>query len=137
MLKNRGVAVVSRRVGIPARRDRSFLLGAKWRGASFQHLKRNKDKVSFSERKRKFIFLLSAKGSENGKGLFSERGPHRKKFRWGICAPCNPKTPHTPTNEKRARGEQPPPYQRGQRRFVNKRVNETGTSTHQKTRWSL
>ena len=29
MLKNRGVAVVSRRVGIPARRDRSFLLGAK------------------------------------------------------------------------------------------------------------
>ena len=64
-------------------------------------------------------FLLDAKRNKSGKGLFSERGPRRKKFRWGICAPCNPKTPHTPTNGKRARGKNPPPYLRGQ--FVNKR----------------
>ena len=38
------------------------------------------------KRIRKIFFLLSAKGSENGKGLFSE------------SAPCNPKTPHTPAN---------------------------------------
>ena len=38
------------------------------------------------KRTRKFIFLLGAKGSENGKGLFSE------------SAPCNPKTPHTPAS---------------------------------------
>ena len=56
-------------------------------------------------------FLLGAKGSENGKGLFSE------------SAPCNPKTPHTPTNEKRARREHSPPYLRGQREIVSKRRN--------------
>ena len=68
--------------------DQAFLLGAKGRGFSFLHLERNKDRVLFSERIRKIIFLLGAKGSENGKGLFSE------------SAPCNPKTPHTPTNGK-------------------------------------
>ena len=67
-------------------------------------------------------FLLSAKGSENGKGLFSE------------SAPCNPKTPHTPTNIIFRTREQPPPYLRGQRRFVNKRKKEMGASIHQKTR---
>ena len=67
-------------------------------------------------------FLLDAKRNKSGKGLFSERGPHRKKFRWGICAPCNPKTPHTPTNENRARGKNPPPYLRGQKENVNKRI---------------
>ena len=68
------------------------------------------------------------------KGLFSERGPHRKKFRWGICAPCNPKTPHTPTNEKRSEELSFAPCLRGQRGFVNKRKKEMGASIHQKTR---
>ena len=110
MLKNRGVAVVPRRVGIPARRDRSFLLCAKWRGVSFQHLERNKDKVSFSERIRKFIFLLGAKGSENDKGGIFRVAPF-----------VNPKTPHTPTNEKQERGEHSPPCLRGQNGTANKR----------------
>ena len=47
MLKNRGVAVVSQRVGIPARRDRSFLLSAKGRGFSFLDFERNKKGFSF------------------------------------------------------------------------------------------
>ena len=101
-LKNRGVAVVSRRVGITARRDRSFLLGAKGRGFSFLDFERNKDRVLFYERIRKIFFLL-AKGSENDKGGIFRVAPF-----------VNPKTPHTPTNGKRVRGEQPPPYQRGQ-----------------------
>ena len=100
----------------------AFLLDAKGRGFSFLDFERNKDKVLFSERIRKIIFLLSAKGSENGKGLFSE------------SAPCNPKTPHTPTNEKRARGKNPPPYLRGQRVGVDKRISKMGTSTYQGTR---
>ena len=58
-------------------------------------------------------FLLSAKGSENAQGEFSERGPHRKKFRWGIFPPGNPKTPHTPTNGKRARGGTVAPLSKG------------------------
>ena len=88
------------------------LLSAKGRGFSFLDLERNKDRALFYERISKIFFLLSAKGSENGKGLFSE------------SAPCNPKTPHTPTKEKRARGEQPPPYLRGQRGAVCKRINK-------------
>ncbi len=84
MLKNRGIAVVSRRVGIPARRDRSFILGAKGRGFSFLDFERNKDRALFYERKRKFIFLLSAKGSENDKGgIFrkpqNSSHPHKRK----------------------------------------------------------
>ena len=47
------------------------------------------------------VFLLDAKGSENAQGEFSE------------FPPGNPKTPHTPTNEKRARREHSPPYLRG------------------------
>ena len=93
-------------------------------GLSFQHLERNKDEVLFSERISKIFFLLSAKGSENAQGEFSERGPHRKKFRRGIFPPGNPKTPHTPTNEKRARREHSPPYLRGQRGIVSKRKSE-------------
>ena len=90
----------------------AFLLGAKEHGFSFSDLERNQDKVLFSERTRKFIFLLSAKGSENAQGEFSE------------FPPGNPKTPHTPTNEKRARREHsPPPYLRGQRGIVSKRRN--------------
>ena len=50
--------------------DQAFLLSAKGRGFSFLHLERNKDRALFYERKRKFIFLLSAKGSENGKYVF-------------------------------------------------------------------
>ncbi len=99
----------------------AFLLSAK--GVRFlSGSERNKRGCFAFKRIRKIIFLLSAKGSENGKGLFSE------------SAPCNPKTPHTPTNEKRARGKNPPPYLRGQRGFVNKRTNETGTSARQRTR---
>ena len=58
-------------------------------GLSFLHLERNKDKVSFSERIRKFIFLLGAKGSENDKGGIFRVAPF-----------VNPKTPH-----KRKAGE--------------------------------
>ena len=97
MLKNRGVAVVSRRVGIPARRDRSFLLGAKGRGFSFLDFERNKDRALFSERISKIFFLLSAKGSENDKGGI---------FR--VAPLVNPKTPHTPIDGKRARGNNRP-----------------------------
>ena len=92
-------------------------------GVSFQHLERNKDKISFSERTRKFIFLLGAKGSENDKGGIFRVAPF-----------VNPKTPHTPTNEKQARREQPPPCLRGQTGNVKKRIYEMGTSAHQKTR---
>ena len=103
----------------------AFLLSAKGRGFSFLDFARNKDRALFYERKRKFIFLLGAKGSENGKGLFSE------------SAPCNPKTPHTPTNEKQERGEHSPPCLRGQMGNVNKRTNETGTSASQRTKRKL
>ena len=57
------------------------------RGFSFLHFERNKDRAVFYERKRKFIFLLSAKGSENDKGGIFRVAPF-----------VNPKTPHTPTN---------------------------------------
>ena len=105
MLKNRGVAVVSQRVGIPARRDRSCLLSAKGRGFSFSDLERNQDKVLFSERIRKIFFLLGAKGSENDKGGIFRVAPF-----------VNPKTPHTPTNGKRVRGKNPPPLSKGAKR---------------------
>ena len=67
-------------------------------------------------------FLLDAKRNKSGKGLFSE------------SAPCNPKTPHTPTNGMRERGKCPPPYLRGQNGTANKREKEMGTSARQKTR---
>ena len=116
MLKNRGVAVVSRRVGIPARRDRSFILSAKWRGFSFLHFERNKDRALFYERKRKFIFLLGAKGGgflsytlkETKPEFICKRikkicfllGAKRNKSGRGNFPsfPLHPKTPHTPTN---------------------------------------
>ena len=93
------------------------------RGFSFLDLERNQDKVSFSERKRKFIFLLSAKGSENDKG-----GTFR------VAPFVNPKTPHTPIDGRRVRGKNPPPYLRGQRVGVDKRISKMGTSTYQGTR---
>ena len=65
----------------------ALLLSAKGRGFSFLHFERNKDRALFYERKRKFIFLLSAKGSENDKGGIFRVAPF-----------VNPKTPHTPTN---------------------------------------
>ena len=99
--------------------DHAFLLSAKGRGFSFLHFERNKDRALFYERIRKIFFLLGAKGSENGKGLFSE------------SAPCNPKTPHTPTNGKRARGEHSPPYLRGQKGTANKSMNERVTDKRQ------
>ena len=93
--------------------DQAFLLSAK--GVRFlSGSEINKRGCLAFKRIRKIFFLLSAKGSENGKGLFSE------------SAPCNPKTPHTPTNEKRARGKNPPPYLRGQRVAVSKRKKEMG-----------
>ena len=46
----------------------------------------NKSGCFAFKRKRKFIFLFSAKGSENAQGEFSE------------FPPGNPKTPHTPAN---------------------------------------
>ena len=70
-------------------------------------------------------FLLSAKGSENDKGGIFRVAPF-----------VNPKTPHTPSNEKRARGEQPPPCLMGQMGNVNKRTNEMGTSARQRTKSS-
>ena len=92
--------------------DQVFLLSAKGRGFSFLDFERNKDRALFYERIRKMFFLLSAKGSENAQGEFSE------------FPPGNPKTPHTPTKGERARGEHPPPYLRGQRVAVSKRKSE-------------
>ena len=82
-------------------------------GLSFLDLERNQDKVLFSERIRKIIFLLSAKGSENDKGGIFRVAPF-----------VNPKTPHTPTKGERARGEQPPPLSKGARVTVCKRINK-------------
>ena len=73
-------------------------------GLSFLHLERNQDRALFYERIRKIFFLLSAKGSENDKGGIFRVAPF-----------VNPKTPHTPTNEKPVRGKQTPPCLRGQK----------------------
>ena len=53
--------------------------------ASLTRKSRGEALLSIFKAARKTVFLLYAKGSENGKGLFSE------------SAPCDPKTPHTPT----------------------------------------
>ena len=152
-LKNCGVAVVTQRVGIPARRDRSFLLGAKWRGVSFQHLERNQDRALFNERKRKLIFLLSAKGRgfsfldfernktrvclQADKEIMFSFGRQKKQKRQGEFsefppAPQNSSCPHK--RKARKRGAFAPPYLRGQMGNVNKRKKEMGTSARQKTR---
>ena len=73
------------------------------------------------KRIKKLCFLLDAKRNKSGRGNFPS-------------FPLHPKTPHTPTKEKRARGKNPPPCLRGQKGNVNKRTNEMGTSAHQKTR---
>ena len=79
----------------------AFLLSAK--GVRFlSGSERNKRGCLAFKRIREIFFLLSAKGSENAQGEFSERGPHRKKFRWGIFPPGNPKTPHTPPKKRKA-----------------------------------
>ena len=65
------------------------------------------------KRKRKYIFLLSAKGSENDKGGIFRVAPF-----------VNPKTPHTPTNGKRARGGTVAPLSKGGGKGnVNKRTS--------------
>ena len=99
-----------------------FLLSAKGRGFSFLHLERNKKGCLAFKRISEIFFLLSAKGSENAQGEFSE------------FPPGNPKTPHTPTNEKQARREHSPPYLRGQKGNINKRTSPIW-KTHQKKRW--
>ena len=73
------------------------------------------------KRRREIFFLLSAKGSENAQGEFSE------------FPPGNPKTPHTPTNEKRSAELSFAPLSKGARGIVSKRTN-MGTSARQKTR---
>ena len=108
----------------PVPHTNAFLLGEK--GVRFlSAIEINKSGCLAFKRIRKIFFLLDAKGSENAQGEFSE-------FPTG-----NPKTPHTPTKGERARGEQPPPYLRGQRGAVNKRTNETGTSASQRTKRKL
>ena len=100
----------------------AFLLSAK--GARFLSGSEINTSGCFAfKRIRKFIFLLSAKGSENDKGGIFRVAPF-----------VNPKTPHTPIDGKRVRGKNPPPCLRGQKGNVNKRTNEMGTSAHQKTR---
>ena len=84
--------------------DQVFLLSAKGRGFSFLHLERNKGRVLFYERIRKFIFLLSAKGSENAQGEFSEFPPR------------NPKTPHTPPKRKASKRGTFAPLSKGAKR---------------------
>lgn len=63
-----------------------FLLCAKGGGFLSYTLKETKTEF-VCKRIRKICFLLDAKRNKSGKGLFSE------------SAPCNPKTPHTPTRE--------------------------------------
>ena len=101
----------------------AFLLSAKGRGFSFLDLERNQDKVLFSERIRKIFFLLSAKGSENGRGNFPS-------------FPLHPKTPHTPANVIfRTSGTTAPLSKgaKGIRQQAEKR-DGGGASIHQKTR---
>ena len=109
MLKNRGVAVVSQRVGIPARRDRSFLLGAKWCGASFQHLERNKRGCLAFKRIRKIFFLLGAKGSrfsfgrqkkQKRQGAVFRTGSPPKKVSVGYLRPLQPENSSYPHKGK-------------------------------------
>ena len=99
----------------------AFLLSAK--GVRFlSGSERNKRGYLAFKRIRKMFFLLSAKGSENGKGLFSE------------SAPCNPKTPHTPTNIIFRTSGTSAPLSKGAKGNVNKRKKEMRTSARQKTR---
>ncbi len=70
---------------------------------------------------RNVAFLLYAKGSENAQGEFSE------------YPPGNPKTPHTPTSERQSEENRSPPYLRGQKRNVSKRIKDKG-KIHTKSR---
>ena len=88
-----------------------FLLCAKGGGFLSYTLKETKTEF-VCKRIRKICFLLDAKRNKSGKGLFSE------------SAPCNPKTPHTPTNVIFRTSGTTAPLSKGARVTVCKRINK-------------
>ena len=116
----------------PVPHTNAFLLGEK--GVRFlSAIEINTSGCFAFKRKSEIFFLLSAKGSRFSFGRQKKQKRQGAVFRVRPLQPENSSYP--PTKEKRARGEQPPPYLRGQRGAVNKRTNEMGTSARAKT-WS-